>query len=271
MKWATPEVSLWRSGAAELFLGDFLMGHGLDDVGPGDEHVGGLVHHQDKVGNGGRIDRAAGAGAHDGGDLRNHAGGQRVAQEDIGIAGQREHAFLNAGAAGVVEPDQRRADAHGHVHDLDDFGGVGFRQRTAEDGEVLGENKDQATLDAAIAGDEAVAEILAVGHAEISATVGHQLVGLFKAVLVEQELNPLARRHLAFLVLPFAALGAAAVGRQLITPPQFFELLFQIHAAMSVAGKGRGPMILDRGNRGSGGPAGSYTCRAHPPHTDAGD
>ena len=82
---------------------------------------------------------------------------QRVAQEDIGVSGERDDAFLDARAAGVVQPDDGRADLHGHVHDLDDFGGVGFRERSAEDGEVLRENEDQAALDAAVAGDEAVA------------------------------------------------------------------------------------------------------------------
>ena len=57
----------------------------------------------------GRIDGAAGARSHDGGDLRDHAAGQRVAQEDIGIAGERHHAFLDARAAGIVEADDGRA------------------------------------------------------------------------------------------------------------------------------------------------------------------
>ena len=35
--------------------------------------------------------------------------------------------------------------------------GVGFGERAAEDGEVLGEDEDQAAFDAAVAGDEAVA------------------------------------------------------------------------------------------------------------------
>ena len=44
--------------------------------------------------------------------------------------------------------------------------------------------------------------------------MGDQFVGLFEGAFVEQELDALARRHLAFLVLPFAALGSAAFLRQ---------------------------------------------------------
>ena len=39
VKWLTPLVELWVAGTAELFLGDVFMGDGLDDLGPGDEHV----------------------------------------------------------------------------------------------------------------------------------------------------------------------------------------------------------------------------------------
>ena len=112
-KCATPDLLVVGHGAAELVLGDLFVGDGLDDVGAGDEHVGGVVDHEDEVGDGGRIDGSAGAGAHDGGDLRDDAGGEGVAQEDVGVAGERHHAFLNARAAGVVEADDGRADAHG--------------------------------------------------------------------------------------------------------------------------------------------------------------
>ena len=97
-------------GAAELLLGDLLVGHGLDDVRPGDEHVARVLDHDDEVGDRRRVDGAAGAGPHDGADLRHHARGEGVAQEDVGVAAERRHAFLDARAARVVEADDRRAD-----------------------------------------------------------------------------------------------------------------------------------------------------------------
>ena len=54
-----------RAGAAELLELDVLAGDALDDLGAGDEHVRGLVDHDDEVGDGGGVDRAAGARAED--------------------------------------------------------------------------------------------------------------------------------------------------------------------------------------------------------------
>ena len=85
-------------GAAQLLLGDLLVGHGLDDVGAGHEHVAGVLHHEDEVGDGGGVDGAAGAGAQDGRDLGHDAGGQGVAQEDVGVAAEGGHALLDARA-----------------------------------------------------------------------------------------------------------------------------------------------------------------------------
>src|SRR6266478_8214118 len=66
-------------GAAELLLGDFLVGDGLYDIGTGDEHVRRVAGHKNKIGDGGGIDGAAGARAHDRADLRDDAAGERVA------------------------------------------------------------------------------------------------------------------------------------------------------------------------------------------------
>ena len=128
-----------RHRTAELLLRDVLVRDGADDVGPGHEHVARVLHHDGEVGDRRRIDGAAGARAHDGGDLRDDARGERVAKKDVGVAGERQHAFLDARAAGIVEADDRRAHLHRQIHDLDDLRGVGLGERAAEDGEVLRE------------------------------------------------------------------------------------------------------------------------------------
>ncbi len=84
---------------AQLFEGNVLAGDLLDHAGPGDEHVRGLAHHQDEIGDGRRVHSAPGARAKNGRDLRDDAGSQGIAVEDVGVAGQAEHALLNAGAA----------------------------------------------------------------------------------------------------------------------------------------------------------------------------
>ena len=198
-------------GSAEGVFGDVFVEDGLDDVGAGDEHVAGLLGHQGEVGDGGGVDGSAGAGAEDGGDLRDDSAGEGVAEEDVGVAGEGDDAFLDAGAAGVVEADDGGADAEGGVHDLDDLGGVGLGERAAEDGEVLGEDEDDAALDAAVAGDEAVAGDSLVGHAEVGGSVGYEFVGLFEGAFVEEEVDALAGGELAGFGLAGAALGASAL------------------------------------------------------------
>src|SRR5579863_2629997 len=245
-----------RDGTAELVFGDVFHGHGLDHVGAGDENVRSFVDHEHEVGDGRRIHSAARARPHYGGNLRHDSAIQRVAQEYVGVAGQRHHAFLNAGAAGIVEADDGRAHLGGEVHDLDDFSGVRFGERAAEHGEILGEDVDQAALDAAIAGDEAVAVDFLFGHAEIVAAVGDELVGLFEGAVVEQELDALAGRHFSFFVLALAALGSAAVFGELVAFLQFSNFLFEIHGGRIIAGweekRGEGdhgPLTEDRGLR----------------------
>ena len=151
-------------------------------------------------------------------DLRHDAGGQHVALEDLGVAAERRDAFLDAGAAGVVEADDGRADLHRLVHDLADLLGVRFGERAAEHGEVLAENEDQAAVDRAVAGHHAVAGHLLLGHAEIGAAVLDEHVPFLEDALVEQELDALARGELALGVLGIDALRAAA---ELARPPAF--------------------------------------------------
>ena len=75
-----------RPRAAELLLGHLFVGDRLDDVGTGHEEVGGLLGHEDEVGDRRRVDGAAGAGPEDRRDLRHDAGRPRVAQEDLRVA-----------------------------------------------------------------------------------------------------------------------------------------------------------------------------------------
>ncbi len=85
-----------------------------------------------------------------------------------------------------------------------------FRQRAAEYREILGEDIDDAAIDRAPAGDDAVARDLRLLHAEIGAAVLDEHVELLERALVEQKLDPLARRQLAARMLRVDALLAAA-------------------------------------------------------------
>ena len=197
-------------GAAELFGGDDLVGDGLHHVRAGDEHVARVAHHEDEIGHRRRIDVAAGARAHDHRNLRNDARGDDIALEHFAVTAERGDAFLDAGATGVEQADDRGAGAHRHVLDLDDLLRVGFRQRAAKHGKILGEGKHGAAVDGAEAGDDAVAGNLGLLHAEVVGPVLDEHVEFLERVAVHQQFHALARGELAALVLRLDALVAAA-------------------------------------------------------------
>ena len=199
-----------RHCAAELLLGDFLVRDSLDDVRASDEHVGSFAGHEDEIGDGRRIDGAAGAGAHNGANLRNDAARKRVAQKNIRVTSKRSDAFLDAGAAGIVQANYWSAGAHGKVHDFANLLRVGFGERAAEHSKVLCEDVNQAAVDSSKAGNEAVSCGPLLLHTKIHAAVADEFVELFKRALVEQQMDALARGQLAGLVFALAALGAAA-------------------------------------------------------------
>ena len=84
------------------------------------------------------------------------------------------------------------------------------RERAAEDGEVLDEEIDEAAVDRAPAGDDAVAGHARRLHAEIGRAVFDEGVEFLERAFVEQDLEPLARGQLAAGVLGLDALLAAA-------------------------------------------------------------
>ena len=210
-------------GAAEAFGRDGLVGDGLHHVRSGDEHVGGVAHHEDEVGHGGRIDVAAGARTHDDRYLRDDARRQHVALENLGITAERGDALLDARAAGVVDADDRRAVPERHVLYLHHLLGMRLGQRTAEDGEVLGEEVDRAAVDRAPAGDDAVAGDLLLFHAEIGRAVLDEHVELLEGAFVEEDFDALARSELAAFVLGVDARLAAAHPGDLAAALQFLQ------------------------------------------------
>ncbi|CAM5586372.1 hypothetical protein SVIOM342S_06126 [Streptomyces violaceorubidus] len=188
-------------GAAQAVLGDLLAGDRLDHVRARDEHLRGVADHEDEVGEGGAVGRAARARAEHHADLRDDAGRLGVALEDAAVTGERADALLDAGAGAVVQRHQRGTGRDGHVHDLVDLRRVRLAQRTAEDPEVVGVDEDRAALDRAPAGDDTVGVRLLGLQAEAGRPVPAQLLDLAEGTRVEEQLDPLARRQLALGVL----------------------------------------------------------------------
>src|SRR5207248_8014584 len=106
-------------------------------------------------------------------------------QKNVCISSKRNHAFLNARAARVIQSDHRSPHTGGHFHDLDDLSCVRFRERSPKDCEVLREHKNQAPFDAAVSGDETIAVIFALGESKVVGTMRDKAVRLLKGAFIE--------------------------------------------------------------------------------------
>jgi len=146
-----------RHRAAQLLEADVLVSHRADHVGAGHEHIRCIFDHKYKVGQRRAVNRPTRARPHDHAELGNHAAGERVAQEDVRVAAQADDALLNPRSARIVQADDGRAILDRHIQDLADFLGMGFAQRAAHHGEILGVDVHQPPIDRAPARDHAVA------------------------------------------------------------------------------------------------------------------
>jgi hypothetical protein len=102
---------------------------------------------------------------------------------------------------------------------------VRLAQRAAEDGEVLGEDVHQPTVDPAVAGDDAVTGNDLAIEPEVAGPVGDEPVELDEAALVEQQVEPLARGELALLVLLGDPRGSPTLLGEGLAMVQVFEEL----------------------------------------------
>ena len=208
--------------AAQLLDVHVLAGDGLDHLRAGEEHEGLLADHDDQVGQGGRIGRAARARAEHHADLRDHARILRIAAEDFGIAAQAAHAFLDARPARIDQADDGRAVAQREVHHAADLVALHLAERAAVDREVLRVDVDGAPVDLAVAGDDALAHVGLGGQSHfVVALVGNERLQLVERAGVEQHIEAFARREFALGVLRGDALVAAALARHFPHAPQF--------------------------------------------------
>ena len=161
--------------------------------------------------------------------------GKHVAFENLGIAGKRIDAFLNACAAGIVEAKHRGADLHGHVHDLADLGGVHARQCTAEDGEILAEHINETAIYGPMPGDHAIARNSLRLHAEVDRAVLDKHVVFLERTGIQQHVDTLASRQLTFGVLRLDASLSTALSRGRAPTLEFFQHLLHLYLRPSAA------------------------------------
>src|SRR5262245_38362825 len=137
---------IMRESTAQLFLCDFLVSNGLYYVRSGNEHVRSILDHHVEVRDRRTVNGAARTWSHDATYLRHHSTGERVAQENIRVTTQADHAFLNSSPTRIIQADDWSADFHCQVHYFADLFRVSFGEGTAKDGEVLGEDKHVAPV-----------------------------------------------------------------------------------------------------------------------------
>ena len=253
-KWATPGLRVVGHRPAQLLELDLLAGDRLDHLGAGDEHVRGLLDHEDEVGHRRRVDGAARARPHDRRDLRDHPGALDVADEDVAVGAERDDALLDPRAAGVVEADHRRPDLRGQVHDLAHLLRHHLAERAAEDGEVLAEDEHRPAVDRPVAGDHRVAVGPLLVHVELVRAVADEGVELLERARVEQLLDPLARGQLALRVLLLDRLLGGRVDGLLAQLAQVGELLLEgdrvllAHGGASLDARRRASLRRARGS-----------------------
>jgi hypothetical protein len=126
-----------------------------------------------------------------------------VAIKDLGVTAETDDALLNARTAGIVDPDHRRARAHGQIHHLTNLLGIHFTERTAEHREILREEEHVAPVDGRAAGDHAIAEKLFLFEPERRRTMHGETIEFRKRTGIDQRFNALARRALPALMLTF--------------------------------------------------------------------
>ena len=137
-----------------------------------------------------------------------------------------------------LSPTMGHADLEREVHDLADLLRVRQREGAAEDGEVLGEDVDRPPVDARGARDDAVAQHLLVGHAEVGGLMDDEPVQLLERALVDEPGDALPRRPLAGSMLPGDALGPAPELRRSAEARQLGETLVEVHPGSPGAGSG---------------------------------
>ena len=93
----------------------------------------------------------------------------------------------------------------------------------------MGVDVDDAAVDGAMTGDDAVAEVLLLVETEIDGAMGHEHVSLFEAAFIEQDGDAFASRHLALGMLGIDALLTTTEAGFIALLQQFLDFLFYKH------------------------------------------
>ena len=195
---------------SQFLVGDLLTGDCANDVRTGDIHVAYAVHHKDEVGNTRRVHRATGARSENDRNLGHHTGGECVGTKDLGVTVEREHPLLNPRATRIVDLHEGCAGLERELQRLGNTLGVFFSERSSQNGEILGREKNLPTVDETASADHAVSRQSPILEAERGRASFDVRLVFNETLLVEEKIEAFAGTQLTLFVLPSDTRFAAA-------------------------------------------------------------
>ena len=208
---ADPRLAAVDLGAAEVLHRDVLAGHGLGQVRARERHRALADHHRHEVREPRDVGGPGRAGAEHRGHQRHDARHRHLLAEQVPGAGeQAARGLLDSRPGRVEQPDQRHPLLQRQLAQAAHLQLPGHPHRAGHHREVVGGDRARPAVDVAPAGDHAVGRRLAALHRALGEVRTGVDAHLDERARVDQQVDPLAGRELAALVLEGDLLLAAA-------------------------------------------------------------
>ena len=189
--------------AAESFSGNLFAGYGFNYCRSCQEHLRGAFYHVDEVGQCRRIYGAACRRSHNCGNLRNNAGCNGIAPENLAIAGKSIYCFLDTGSAGIIQAYARSTDFKSQFVYVNNFRSVHFTKGAAFYREVLGKCEYESSVYSTITGNDTFAGEIFLLLAEVVAARLNKRIDFYKRAFIKQKSKSFAGCQFAFCMLFF--------------------------------------------------------------------
>ena len=189
--------------AAECFSGDLFAGNGFNNCRAGQEHLGCFLDHVNEVGQSWGVYSAACRWSHDSRDLRNNAGCNGVAPEDLAVARECIDSFLNTSSAGIVQAYARSTDFESQFIYVNDLSSVHFAKGAAFNGEVLCECEYESAVNGTVTGNNAFAREIFLFLTEVVAAGFYKGIDFYESAFIKQKSQSFTSSQFAFCMLFF--------------------------------------------------------------------
>ena len=189
--------------AAECFSCNLFTCYGFNNSRAGQEHLGCFLNHVNEVGQSRGVYSAACRWSHDCGNLRNNAGCNGVAPENLAVAGEGIDSFLNTSSAGIVQAYARCTDFQSQFIYVNDFSCMHFTKGAAFNGEVLSECKYKSSINSAVACYYTFTREIFLFLAEVVAAGFYKGINFYESAFIKQKSKSFTSSQFAFCMLFF--------------------------------------------------------------------